>query len=78
MRKRRSESRQAGIRKASESEPLMKRRKSRDDIRTGVYERSRDESGGCPLTGQAVSGVKAARAWSAAATGNVGKRVSIL
>jgi hypothetical protein len=69
---------QAGIRKASESEPLMKRRKTRDGIRTGVYERFRDEPGGCPLTGQAVSGVKTARAWSAATTGNVGKRVPIL
>lgn len=49
MRKRRCESRQAGIKKASESEPLTKRRKVRDDIRTGVYERSRDEPGRCPL-----------------------------
>jgi hypothetical protein len=56
---------------------LTKRRKSRDDIRTGVYERFRDEPGGGPLIGQAVSGVKAARAWCAAATGNVGKRVPI-
>ena len=29
-------SRQAGIRKASESDPLMKHRKIRDDIKTGV------------------------------------------
>ena len=35
LRKRRRESRQAGIRKASESDPLMKRRKSRDDTKTG-------------------------------------------
>jgi len=49
MRKRRRESRQAGIRKASESEPLTKRRKTRGDIRTRVYERFRDEPGGCPL-----------------------------
>jgi hypothetical protein len=28
-----------------------------------------------PLTGQAVSGVKVARVWSAAATRNVGRRV---
>src|ERR1035437_1089967 len=30
-----------------------------------------------PLTGQAVSGVKVARVWSAAATRNVGRRVPI-
>src|SRR5258706_16071458 len=35
LRKRRRESRQAGIRKASESDPLMKRRKLRDDTKTG-------------------------------------------
>jgi hypothetical protein len=29
-------SRQAGIRKASESEPLMKHRKTGDDIETGI------------------------------------------
>jgi hypothetical protein len=61
LRKRRRKSRQAGIRKASESEPLMKRRKIRDGIKTGVYVELRDESGGCPFIGQAVSGVKAAR-----------------
>jgi len=32
---------------------------------------------GDPLTGQAVSGVKVARVWSAAATRNVGRRVPI-
>jgi hypothetical protein len=69
---------QAGIRKASESEPLTKRRKTIDDIETGVCACLRDEPGGCPLTGQAVSGVKAARAWSAASTGNGGRRASIL
>ena len=71
-------SRQAGIRKASESEPLMKHRKIRDDIKTEVCALLRDEPGGHPLIGQAVSGVKAARAWSAATTRNVGKRVSKL
>jgi hypothetical protein len=59
--KRRRESRQAGIRKASESDPLMKRRKIRDDIKIGVCAVLRDESGGCPFIGQAVSGVKTAR-----------------
>jgi hypothetical protein len=36
LRKRRCESRQAGIRKASESDPLKKRRKTGDDIKTKV------------------------------------------
>ena len=62
LRKRRRESRQAGIRKASESEPLMKHRNRGDDIETEVCEYLRDESGGNPFTGQMVSGVKAARA----------------
>src|SRR5664279_983316 len=72
MRKRRRVSRQAGIRKASESEPLMKHRNTRDDIKTEVCAVPRDKPGGYPLIGQAVSGVKAARAWSAATTRNVG------
>jgi hypothetical protein len=66
---------QVGIRKASESEPLMKRREFANDIETGVSKRSQDKPGGCPLTGQAVSGVQAARAWSAALAWNVGRRV---
>ncbi|KZS64455.1 hypothetical protein A4G26_27925 [Mycobacterium kansasii] len=37
-----------------------------DDIETGVSVISRDESGGCPLIGQAVSGMEATRARSAA------------
>ena len=69
--------RQVGIGKASVSEPLMKRRNNQDDIRTGEFKSLRDEPGGCPLIGQAVSGVKAARAWSAASAGNVGRRVPI-
>jgi hypothetical protein len=44
------------------SEPLMKRRKRSDVIETGVQSLPRDESGGCLLTGQAVTGVKMARA----------------
>jgi hypothetical protein len=52
--------RQVGIGKASVSEPLMKRRNNQDDIRTGEFKSLRDEPGGCPLIGQAVSGVKAA------------------
>jgi hypothetical protein len=52
------------ITKASESEPLMRRRKRIGDIKTGVESLPREESGGCLLIGQAVSGVKVARAWS--------------
>jgi hypothetical protein len=59
------------------SEPLLKHRKTRDGIRTGAYAEFRDKPGGCPFTGQAVSGVKVARAWSAASAWNVGKRVPI-
>lgn len=56
-------------------------RKCRDDyqydIKTGVSGCLRDEPGGCPLTGQVVSGMKATRAWSAAAAWNVGRPISI-
>jgi hypothetical protein len=55
----------------------MKHRKTGDDIKTGVYVELREEPGGSPFTGQVVSGVKAARAWSAATTWNVGRRVPI-
>ena len=70
--------RQVGIGKASVSEPLMKRRNNQDDIRTGEFKSLRDEPGGCPLIGQAVSGVKAARARSAAPARNVGRRDTTL
>ena len=66
-----------GIRKASVSEPLMKCRKTGDDIKTGAVKWPREEPGGCPFTGQVVSGVKAARVRSAATTWNVGRRVPI-
>ena len=46
-----------------------------DDIETGVSTESRDESVGCPLTGQAVSGMEATRARSAASAWN-GRRPS--
>jgi hypothetical protein len=49
--------------KASESKPSMTCRNDLDDIKTGVENRSRDEPGGCLPTGQAVSGMKVARAW---------------
>jgi hypothetical protein len=48
--------------KANVSEPLMRCRKRSGDIETGVGILPRDESGGCLLTGQVVSGMKVARA----------------
>ena len=48
---------QVWITKASASEPLMRRRKRIGDIETGVESLPRDESGGCLLIGQAVSGM---------------------
>ena len=56
------EMRQVGSGKANVSEPLMKRRKRSDVIETGVQSLPREESGGCLLTGQMVTGVKVARA----------------
>jgi hypothetical protein len=52
--------RQVGIGKTSLGEPLVKRREFKGGIETGEYHGSRDESGGCPFIGQAVSGVKVA------------------
>ena len=49
-----------GFRKTNASEPPMKCRDLGNDIRTGVSMRSRDEPGGWPLIGQAVSGMQAA------------------
>jgi hypothetical protein len=43
------------------SEPLMKCRKRRDDVKTGGESLSRDQSGGNLPTAQAASGMKAAR-----------------
>ncbi len=50
--------------KASASDPLMTCRKLLDDSRTGFASLAREESGGCLLIGQALSGMKVARAWS--------------
>ena len=47
----------------------MRRRKRIGDIETGVELLPRDEPGGCLLTGQVVSGVKVARAWSGLSCG---------
>jgi hypothetical protein len=49
------------IRKANESEPLLKRRKSRDDIKTRGKLLTWDKSIRNLLTGWMVSGVKVAR-----------------
>jgi hypothetical protein len=54
--------RQVWAEKANASEPLMTCRKLLDDIETGVEAVPRDEPGGSLLTGQAVSGMKVARA----------------
>ncbi len=48
------------------------------DIETGEFKSLRDEPGGGLLTGQVVSGVKAARARSAALAWNVGRPVPML
>jgi hypothetical protein len=65
---------QVGTRKANVSESLTTCRDDYPrDIETGVSGCPRDEPGGCPLIGQVVSGMKATRAWSAAAAGNVGR-----
>jgi hypothetical protein len=63
-----------GTRKANVSESLTTCRDDYPyDIETGISGCPRDEPGGSPLTGQVVSGMKATRAWSAAAAGNVGR-----
>src|SRR3954451_24346570 len=49
--------------------------KRKADIETGEVKSLRDEPGGCPSIGQVVSGVKVARARSAAPARNVGRRV---
>jgi fatty acid/phospholipid biosynthesis enzyme len=45
------------------SEPPSECRKQIDGVETGGSLVSRDESGGCLLTGQTASGMEAARAW---------------
>jgi len=65
---------QVGTRKANVSESLTTCRDDYPrDIETGVSGWPWDEPGGCPLIGQVVSGMKATRAWSAAAAWNVGR-----
>jgi hypothetical protein len=69
---------QVGSGKASVSEPLLKCRNKLDGIETGASQRFRDELGGCPFIGQVVSGMKAARAQTAAPARNVGRRAMTL
>ena len=70
--------RQVGTGKASASEPLMTCRNKQMTSKPGRLNGARDESGGCPSTGQAVSGMEAARVWSAASAWNVGRRMPTL
>jgi hypothetical protein len=52
--------------------------KQADGIETGAVKWARDEPGGCPSTGQVVSGMEAARVRSAASAWNVGRRMLTL
>jgi hypothetical protein len=70
--------RQVGTRKANVSESLTTCRDDYPpDIETEASGCPRDEPGGCPRIGQVVSGMKATRAWSAAAVWNVGRPAPI-
>lgn len=70
--------RQVGIGKASESEPLLTCREVETTSKPGRSAVVRDEPGGCPPLGQAASGMKAARARSAASARNLGRQASTL
>lgn len=67
--------RQVGTGKASVSEPLLTRRDQQTASKPGPPSSPGTQPGGCPLIGQVVPGVKAARARSAASARNVGRRV---
>ena len=66
--------RQVGIGKASVSEPLLTCREVEVTSKLGRSAVVRDEPGGCPSIGQVVSGMKAARARSAASAWNLGSQ----
>jgi hypothetical protein len=51
---------QVGAGKTNASEPLLTCRNSQSGVETGVSSESRDESGGCALTGQMASGMQVA------------------
>jgi hypothetical protein len=66
--------RQVGTGKASVSEPLLTCREVEVTSKPGRSAVVRDEPGGCPSIGQVVSGMKAARARSAASARNMGRQ----
>ncbi|GIJ26314.1 hypothetical protein Vqi01_14760 [Micromonospora qiuiae] len=66
-----------GDRKGERKRTAIDVSKQEDDIKTGAVKWRRDEPGGCPLIGQAVSGMEAARVRSAASAWNVGRRTPI-
>ena len=70
--------RQVGIGKASVSEPLMTCREVEMTSKPGRSAVVRDEPGECPSIGQVVSGMKVARARSAASARNLGRQVLTL
>jgi hypothetical protein len=70
--------RQVGTGKASLSEPLLTCREVELTSKPGRSAVVRDEPGGCPPIGQVASGMKAARARSAASAWNLGRRASTL
>jgi hypothetical protein len=78
LRKRRDMIALGGDRKGERERTVDDVSKQVDDIETGAVKGRRDEPGGCPPIGQAVSGMEAARVRSAASARNVGRRVSIL
>jgi hypothetical protein len=67
-----------GIGKASVSEPLLTCREVEMTSKPGRSAVVRDEPGGCPSIGQVVSGMKVARARSAASAWNLGRQASTL
>ena len=68
-----------GIRKASASESLMTcRKRIQMASELGVSIWLQEKSGGYPFTGQAVPGMEATRAWSAAFAWNVGRRTPVV
>src|SRR4051794_25542344 len=76
VRKRRQEA-SGGDRKGERGRTVDEVSKQVDDIKTGAVKGRRDEPGGVPPIGQAVSGIEAARVRSAASARNMGRRVPI-
>jgi hypothetical protein len=78
LRKRRDVIASGGDREGERERTVDDVSKQVDDIETGAVKGRRDEPGGCPPIGQAVSGMEAARVRSAASARNVGRRVPIV